>query len=1011
MTLTLQGICSLSLGSILIHTTEDSPPPEARQEATGASVDGAPLDRFCTRLSSKIHPLITKGGKPVVRFFVVSESGTEVKTMPYGSQILAGGKGSKVRGAGLELGICGEVVTSGHHAVVPVTCNHKNYYGDMDAATADESHAPSLWLPLRSSSGRVAGIMAVFLLPNGDKERGRFSAEEMAMVRRIAQDQANYFADLAYYNSVRTERDRWKQTAYTILSAMGEVESAGKSSTVREVFSTVIDLDKCHVWVADNIKNVLTLQAGQGGGKQKVTVSTNGAGAVSKAARCGEVSTTMSIGGDGETEEWELVAPVMDSSGRPLVVVQGERVRLPFTPLDLGVIKMVSKFFSIAVEHARVLSTVSTRTFDEEVMESLTIEDAMKAVIMSASKLCRCHNALVYWPSPEGSMCQYYMEGGSVKMKNYFTTMGIAAACIADQKPMLLPNAREHPRFHEGLDGVELPIFKYGRANEDHFDGINSAYLPIYDKEETVPMAVLSVRDKKKRMAFTRTDLMSLIALTKQVAVALKNVEKHEGLLERARIRDIRHTQMSQLNSIRTMQIEAMAKIATRVPINTIAEGMTRSMSMLLGVEMCKLHILEERGTMVRSIGPSSLQDKLVEIHKASQSHVICRVIKSNEAVLIDLQTIQEDTSVKYTVDGVQMRNSLSVPLRSDSGQVFAVLQLVNKYEGSFSGSDELIVHMAGTAFETVIDAALLSSVRFDIGLESIDHSPEDIINLILEKTMQLVSADAGQVLQLVNDRKSLRRVAEITATGERVGVLNFVSGVDGHDNQVSTYDISQGIAGVVVQTKTTICVPKLRQDPRFDPAVDLKCDYTGQSSLLCAPLVSSMGQVMGAVEVVKSGVSQFNQRELQLMDVLATQAGTLLHNRERHEVQVARTVENIIAVTTSVMKCLEVQPSIDVIVNRIADRAVSVVPCENAVVLFRGMKKKSREVCAWRCLHACMCFSLYRIMRLAAACALLHELPLRRPCACEQCAVLWLMIAAPWPRSSGPRLRRARRM
>ena len=428
------------------------------------------------------------------------------------------------------------------------------------------------------------------------------------------------------------------------------------------------------------------------------------------------------------------------------------------------------------------------------------------------------------------------------------------------------------------------------------------------------------------------------------MSVALKNVERHEGLLERARIRDIRHTQMSQLNGIRTMQIEAMSKIATRVPFNTTVEGMTRSMSMLLGVELCKLHIVEERGTMVRSIGPSSLQDKIVEISKASQSHVICRVIKSNEAVLIDLQTIQADTSVKYVVDGVPMRNSLSVPLRSDSGQVFAVLQLVNKHEGAFTGSDELTVHMAGTAFETVIDASLLSSVRFDIGLESIDHSPEEILNLILEKTMQLVSSDAGQVLLLVNERRSLRRVAEITATGERVGVLSFVSGVDGHDDHVSTYDVTQGIAGSVVQTMTTICVPKLRQDPRFDPAVDLKCDYTGQSSLLCAPLVSSSGQVMGAIEVVKSGLSQFNQRELQLMDVLATQAGTLLHNRERHEVQVARTVDNIVTVTTSLMKCLEVQPSVDVIVNRIADRAVSVVPCENAVLLFRGDKKKSRE-------------------------------------------------------------------
>ena len=82
---------------------------------------------------------------------------------------------------------------------------------------------------------------------------------------------------------------------------------------------------------------------------------------------------------------------------------------------------------------------------------------------------------------------------------------------------MLLPNAREHSRFHEGLDGVELPIFKYGHLSDDHSSLVNAAYLPIFDKDDVMPMAVLSVRDKKKRMAFTRSDLLSLNALTKQV--------------------------------------------------------------------------------------------------------------------------------------------------------------------------------------------------------------------------------------------------------------------------------------------------------------------------------------------------------------------------------------------------------------------------------------------------------------------------------------------------------------
>jgi putative methionine-R-sulfoxide reductase with GAF domain len=207
----LQGICTMSLGALLLNSTEErqteAPTQRGGEEGGGQVSERAPLDRFCTMLSTKLAPLVTKGGTPVVRFWTVSESGTEIQTMPYGSQTKDGGKSSKVRSGGLDLGVCGGVVTSGRHVIVPVTCNHRHYYADLDVATADESHAPSMWIPLRSSSGRVAGCMAVFLMNRG-KGGGGFSDEEVAMVLKTAQEHSNYFADLVYFNSVRTERDR-----------------------------------------------------------------------------------------------------------------------------------------------------------------------------------------------------------------------------------------------------------------------------------------------------------------------------------------------------------------------------------------------------------------------------------------------------------------------------------------------------------------------------------------------------------------------------------------------------------------------------------------------------------------------------------------------------------------------------------------------------------------------------------------------------------------------------------
>jgi hypothetical protein len=120
----------------------------------------------------------------------------------------------------------------------------------------------------------------------------------------------------------------------------------------------------------------------------------------------------------------------------------------------------------------------------------------------------------------------------------------------------------------------------------------------------------------------------------------------------------------------------------------------------------------------------------------------------------LDLADVNNQ-AVRFEVDGVAMLNSLTVPLRDESGQVFAILQLVNKRQvnllrkclpcvprkyatrtarnfpcadhpedlaqDAFTGSDELVVHMAASAYKTVLDASLLSEVRFEIGLGSVE--------------------------------------------------------------------------------------------------------------------------------------------------------------------------------------------------------------------------------------------------------------------------------------------------
>lgn len=82
----------------------------------------------------------------------------------------------------------------------------------------------------------------------------------------------------------------------------------------------------------------------------------------------------------------------------------------------------------------------------------------MASDVAACRKMCQCTNAVVFWPSPDGSMCKYYYEVGQVKMKTYVATggtVGIAAECLAERKPMLIHDVRIHVKFHEGMDGLQ----------------------------------------------------------------------------------------------------------------------------------------------------------------------------------------------------------------------------------------------------------------------------------------------------------------------------------------------------------------------------------------------------------------------------------------------------------------------------------------------------------------------------------------------------------------------------
>ncbi len=97
------------------------------------------------------------------------------------------------------------------------------------------------------------------------------------------------------------------------------------------------------------------------------------------------------------------------------------------------------------------------------------------------------------------------------------------------------------------------------------------------------------------------------------------------------------------------------------------------------------------------------------------------------------------------------------------------------------------------------------------------------------------------------------------------------------HINEIR-FPIDKGIAGDVVKTKQTVNIKDAYQDPRFNPDIDRQTQYQTQS-LLCMPLISRQGQVIGVTQVLNKKEGAFSAYDEELLAMFSLQATICIEN------------------------------------------------------------------------------------------------------------------------------------
>jgi adenylate cyclase len=217
-------------------------------------------------------------------------------------------------------------------------------------------------------------------------------------------------------------------------------------------------------------------------------------------------------------------------------------------------------------------------------------------------------------------------------------------------------------------------------------------------------------------------------------------------------------------------------------------------------------------------------------------------------------------------------RNIVCVPLINKDGEVIGVTQLLNKEGGAFTEEDALLLRammaQAAAALEHAQLFENLEKARQDEAtlLEVTNAVASDLdLDSLLAKIMTATTRllDAERSTLFIHDRSTdelWSRVAEGMTSRE----IRFPS--------------SFGIAGEAFSTGETLNIPDAYADPRFNPEVDRKTDFTTRN-ILCLPMKDKSGDIVAVMQVLNKIGGPFTERDEVRLRTFSSQAAIALEN------------------------------------------------------------------------------------------------------------------------------------
>ncbi len=324
----------------------------------------------------------------------------------------------------------------------------------------------------------------------------------------------------------------------------------------------------------------------------------------------------------------------------------------------------------------------------------------------------------------------------------------------------------------------------------------------------------------------------------------------------------------------RLRQAEMLLDFSLKVAANETLDGVLRTL-----VDNTTREIGAERGSIfLNDPTTSELYSRVAqgevrrEIRILNSTGIAGHVFSTGIGeIVVDAYADPRFNSAVDEQTGFTTRSILCVPIRNVKQKVIGVAQVLNPLEGEFSPADfrllEAMTQHAAIALESrqYLERAEKARVQEREFLEIVaDVTSEINLKAILSRVM-------GEATRMLQAERSTLFLND-TKTSELFAMVG-----EGLSTEIRMPN-HLGIAGAVFTSGESVNIPHAYADLRFNPAFDKQTGFFTRS-ILCVPVVSKNGKVIGVTQCLNKRGGTFSEDDEQRLRAFTSQVAIALEN------------------------------------------------------------------------------------------------------------------------------------